>query len=229
MGTFRLNNLQLTERSTRVIDCARKEAVQLGGTRVSTAHLLLGFCKEYSSIAGHVLKDRGILFHRVRAEIQKQCTFAPENKESQSDNNACPPLSRKVKSIIEQAEKIAQNFGDNYIGTEHILLSILNNQNSAGYLIILELGITPTTLVMDTYHMLGKKLDGTNENATESQKTPTAEDKLLRQISIRIEDCQNILDREAKKSRPNAQLLLEYSGKLSMLRSILVDSGLDPI
>ena len=98
---------------------AQEEAGRLGENYVSTEHLLLGLVKENDSVAARILDRIGVSLGRIRSEIERQV--------ARGDGRMGPEmqLTPRAKRVIDLAYDEARQLGNNYIGTEHLLLGLI--------------------------------------------------------------------------------------------------------
>ena len=116
-----------TPRAQRILVLARKEADRLNHRYVTTEHLLLGLLKLGQGGGVGVLQRMGIDLEKVRFEVEKQIGSGFDTK---TVGNI--PLTEEVKKVLALAGKEAKSFNHSYVGTEHILLGLLQNEGVAG-------------------------------------------------------------------------------------------------
>lgn len=122
---FSLNNF--TPRAQRALALARQEARRSGHDYVGTEHALLGLIKLGQGVGVATLQNLGLDLTRVRQEVEKHSP--PSNTPSQVNDAELTP---RTKRVLELAAREARNLNYNYIGTEHILLGLLReNQGVA--------------------------------------------------------------------------------------------------
>src|SRR5882672_8524548 len=113
-----MNNF--TPRAQQVLALARKEADRFNHNYVGTEHLLLGLIKLGQGVAVNVLQKMGLDLETVRMEVEKQVGSGPETK---IVGNI--PYTPRVKKVLALAGKEAKALNHSYVGTEHILLGLL--------------------------------------------------------------------------------------------------------
>lgn len=145
--------LKLTERSNKVIELALKEARNSKSEYAGTEHLLLGLAKEGAGVGSQVLKAHGIQFQRLKAEIER---IKPRNF-MQEFNRDVISLTPSVKRIMDLAEKNAKHLCHDYVGTEHILIGILDSPESFSYQILQGMGFSFEETRKDLFGLLGKR------------------------------------------------------------------------
>jgi ATP-dependent Clp protease ATP-binding subunit ClpA len=112
-----------TERARRVIFFSRYEASQFGSTIIETEHLLLGLIREDKNLTNRFLRQ-SVAIPSIREEIEGRCTI--RDKVSTSVDL---PLSDEYKRILAYAEEEAEALQHRHLGTEHMLLGILREEN----------------------------------------------------------------------------------------------------
>lgn len=131
------NNFQkFTPRAQQVLNLARKEAERLKNNFVGTEHILIGLITLGQGVAANVLIKQGFTLEAVREQIERDCDKNPE----QIMFNRIPYTPR-AKRVIEQAEKEAKTFQHTYVGTEHLFLGLLKENDGPASLILKNLGM----------------------------------------------------------------------------------------
>jgi len=110
---------KFTESARNALDNALELARNFGHNYVGSEHLLLGILKEKNCVAAKILENRGIMFENIRAQVLHQSGYGEKTSTSAAD------LTPRVKSIIESSLTESQSLGHNYIGTEHLLMALL--------------------------------------------------------------------------------------------------------
>ena len=119
---------------------AQLEAHRLGSDFVGTEHLLLGLLDVNESPASRALNSLGVTSDKVIAVLAPDPikTLEKENKDHMIAINITP----RVKLIFELAYRIAQKMGHNYIGTEHLLLGLIQEGKGVGAKVLQEMNIS---------------------------------------------------------------------------------------
>lgn len=129
---------KFTNRAKQVIKLAKKEAQRLNHNYLGTEHILLGLLKLGQGVAVNVLRNLGVDFDTARQEIERLIGYGPE-LQVYGD----PALTGRVKKSFESAGEEANILEHNYIGTEHLLLGILNQADGVALQILENLRINP--------------------------------------------------------------------------------------
>lgn len=125
-----------TNRCKQLIKLAKREALKLNHNYLCTEHLLLGLLKLGQGIAVNTLKSLGIEYDTILAEVELTVGFGPEIAVYND-----PVLTSKVKKVFENANEEAVGLGHNYVGTEHLLLALLNQTDGVAAQILENLNI----------------------------------------------------------------------------------------
>ena len=117
---------RFTDRARGVIVTAQDEARSLGQERVGSEHILLGLLRENEGLAGQLLEDFGVDVDGVRARIAEEAPSADADAERDL------PFTTPARMAIEQALRQSLSRGQNFIGTEHLLLGLLSVDDCPG-------------------------------------------------------------------------------------------------
>ncbi len=124
---------RFTERSRLVVAFASDEARTLGHADLGTEHILLGLIREEDGLAGRVLASLEITLEHVRSEVVRIAGQGDEVTSGQI------PFTPRAKKVLELALREALSLGHNYIGTEHILLGLVRENEGVATRILLDL------------------------------------------------------------------------------------------
>ena len=126
---------RFTERAQRALIYAQEEARNLGHNYVGTEHLLLGLLKEGEGAAAQVLKGLGIDINTVREQV--------ENLVGKGNYNFTEGFgyTPRTKRVMELSFYEARNLGHNYVGTEHLLLSLIREGEGVAARILKDSGV----------------------------------------------------------------------------------------
>ena len=114
----------LTPRGEQVLALARQEAERFHHNYVGTEHLLLGLIKLGQGVAVNVLQRMGLDLEQVRTEVERHVGPHPETKMVGN-----MPYTPRVKKVLVLAGKEAKALNHSYVGTEHILLGLLREED----------------------------------------------------------------------------------------------------
>ena len=125
---------RFTESAQNALNSALEAAREFGHSYIGSEHLLIGLLREEDSIAAKVLGERSVTERKV-SEIVESIS----GKGGQS-NVGAQDMTPRTKRIIETSSYMALRSGQNYIGTEHILLALLSESDCVAVRILSSLG-----------------------------------------------------------------------------------------
>ena len=124
-----------TEKARRVVFFARYEASHFGSPYIETEHLLLGLLREDKGLTSRFLKQYSSV-RSIRKQIEAK-TLIREKTSTSVDL----PISNECKRVLAYAAEESERFGHEHIGTEHLLLGLLREQESFAAQILRERGL----------------------------------------------------------------------------------------
>ena len=128
---------KLTEKAQKVFKYARQEAQRMGHQYIGTEHLLLGLVREGTGVAATVLQRLGVDPKRVRFEVERIVKGGTDVISTGREFTLAP----RAKKVFEYAFEEAKKLGQNYIGTEHLLLGLLREEEGIAAQVLLNLGV----------------------------------------------------------------------------------------
>lgn len=159
---------RFTDRVQRVIIIAQEEAKRLNHDYVGTEHILLGLVALGEGVAARVLLNLGLDLKRVRTEIEKLV--------GTGDNIMLLgeiPFTPRAKKVLELAVEEAQGLGHTYVGTEHLLLGLLREEEGVAARVLENLGIKIDDVRDEVVNLLGESSGTTNGKHTTATRTKT--------------------------------------------------------
>ena len=169
-------NNRFTARAIRVLEYAQYEAQDLEQNYIGTEHLLLGLLHEGEGVAARALHSLGLDFatvrNRVEAVIDEEGAYPAKN----------PYYTPRAKRVMELAVDEARSFGHNYIGTEHILLGLLRENEGVASRVLVSLGADLDLVRATVVEMLGgtqEESAGENTSGRTSRNAPAQATPLL--------------------------------------------------
>src|SRR5213593_3645496 len=123
---------RFTERARQVVVLAQDEARTLNHNYIGTEHVLLGLLRQEEGVGARVLETLGVTLEDVRAQVAR---IVGEGEEVASGQI---PFTPRAKKVLELALKEALSLGHNYIGTEHILLGLVRENEGVAARILLD-------------------------------------------------------------------------------------------
>jgi ATP-dependent Clp protease ATP-binding subunit ClpC len=133
-----------TDRSRRVLVLAQEEALQLDHESIGTEDLLVGMILEESGAAAEALKNLGVTLVAARSKVSE--TVRPSYATS-----GPPPFSDPATRVLRLANDEALPTSE--IGTEHLLLALMNDDQGCGVQVLRDLGVEPQQVRQALSHL----------------------------------------------------------------------------
>src|SRR5579859_3725439 len=172
---------RFTERAQRVILIAQEEAKRLNHDYVGTEHILLGLIALGEGVAAQVLANLGVDLRRVRSEIEK-IVGTGDNVMLLGEI----PFTPRAKKVLEYAVEEAQHMGHSYVGTEHLLLGLIREEEGVAARVLENLGLRLDVVREEVLNLLGEGQTprvgqpqapgGGGSGARSKSKTPTLDE-----------------------------------------------------
>ena len=156
---------RFTERAKKVLTLAQEEAERSHHSYIGTEHLLLGLLREGEGLAAKVLNNLGVEINKVRSTIESVL-----GRNERIIIQQIIPTSR-VKKVIEISFEEARRMGNNYVGTEHLLLGLLIEGEGIAAHVLEDLGANLEKVRGEIERLLHES--GLEEEAKEAQKKPS--------------------------------------------------------
>ena len=133
---------RLTIKAQEAFASAGQDARTRGNPVVNDAHLFLALLNQDEGIVQPLLQKSGLNVSELRAETEREIDRFPK----QAGGGAEPHLSRELQKVFERAEKAAQEMGDAYVSTEHLLIGLVEEKGTAARNLLGAHKITPEDL-----------------------------------------------------------------------------------
>ncbi|MBN2712731.1 MAG: ATP-dependent Clp protease ATP-binding subunit [Planctomycetes bacterium] len=228
---------KFTDRARKVINLARQEAERLGHEFIGTEHILLGLVKEGSGVAANVLENLDVDLEKVRVEVEKYVSSPGETMSAASSL----PFTPKAKKVLELAMEEARNLEHNYIGTEHLLLGLLREQEGMAAQVLLNLGVKLEDVRAEVMELLGAEpsaeSQASGESSAQAAESPTpaldsfgrdltqlATESKLDPVIGREKEIERVLQILSRRTKNNPVLLGEAGvGKTAIVEGLAQD------
>src|SRR3977135_1964481 len=149
---------RFTDRARKVMQLANQEAQRFNHEYIGTEHILLGLVKEGSGVAANVLKNLDIDLRKIRLEIEKIVQSGPDMV-----TMGKLPQTPRAKKVIEYSIEEARNLNHNYVGTEHLLLGLLREQEGVAAQVLMNLGLKLEDVREEVLNLLGHNMPNESE------------------------------------------------------------------
>ena len=162
---------KFTNKAKKAIEIANDISIQLGHNYIGTEHILYGLVKEGEGIAAKVLNNKGITEENVKEKIEELLGIGKEIKETLG-------FTPRTKRVLENAFLEAKRIGYNYIGTEHLLLAIMKEDDCVAIRIITDLDVEISKIYSEIAKVINEeeydkdiKRDKTHERGSSANTT----------------------------------------------------------
>jgi ATP-dependent Clp protease ATP-binding subunit ClpC len=235
---------RFTDRARKVMQLANQEAQRFNHEYIGTEHILLGLVKEGSGVAANVLKNLDIDLRKIRLEVEKIVQSGPDMV-----TMGKLPQTPRAKKVIEYSIEEARNLNHNYVGTEHLLLGLLREQEGVAAQVLMNLGLKLEDVREEVLNLLGHNMEsgegssggGSERSAKQGKsKTPALDSfgrdltELARQGKLdpvigRQNEIERVIQVLSRRTKNNPVLLGEAGvGKTAIvegLAQLVVDSN----
>src|SRR5438045_4599223 len=145
---------RFTDRARKVMQLANQEAQRFYHEYIGTEHILLGLIKEGGGIGATVLKNLEVDPRKLRLEVEKIVQSGPDMV-----TMGKLPQTPRAKKVIEYSIEEARNLNHNYVGTEHLLLGLLREQEGVAAQVLMNLGLKLEDVREEVLNLLGHNMD----------------------------------------------------------------------
>jgi len=212
------NNMGLfdrfTERAQKVMVYSQEEAVRQNYNYIGTEHILLGILREGEGIAAQVLKNKGIDLITVRQQVEALVG------KGQQEVGQVIGYTPRTKTILELSVEEARSLGQNYIGTEHLLLALIREGEGVAAQILMAMGLNFDSLrqeivgLMDSEGAKGKRSEASvkgsntpNLNQYGRDLTEMAKEGKLDPIIGREKEIERVIQILSRRTKNNPALI----------------------
>src|SRR6184192_2452668 len=147
---------RFTDRARKVMQLANQEAQRFNHEYIGTEHILLGLVKEGSGVAANVLKNLDVDLRKIRLEVEKIVQTGPGGDQVVLGKL---PHTPRAKKVIEYSVEEARNLNHNYVGTEHLLLGLLREQEGVAAQVLMNLGMKLEDVREEVLNLLGHNME----------------------------------------------------------------------
>jgi ATP-dependent Clp protease ATP-binding subunit ClpC len=211
---------RFTDRARKVMQLANQEAQRFNHEYIGTEHILLGLVKEGSGVAANVLKNLDVDLRKIRLEVEKIVQSGPDMV-----TMGKLPQTPRAKKVIEYAMEEARNLNHNYVGTEHLLLGLLREQEGVAAQVLMNLGMKLEDVREEVLNLLGHGLEASETG----ERGTAAAQKAGKSKTPALDSFGRDLTELARQSKLNPVLLGEAGvGKTAIVEGfaqMVVDSN----
>ena len=167
-----------TEKAKSALALAARTASRLKTGYIGTEHILVGLLKEKTGVASKILTANGVEPEKVMDMIRE--LIAPDSVVVLKEKEGYSP---RAEQLLEEAERQAERFGAEQIGTEHILLSLLKEGDCVAARLLKTIGASVQRMYADTLTAMGEDPALYKEDLSKKPKNKKATTSTLEQYS----------------------------------------------
>jgi ATP-dependent Clp protease ATP-binding subunit ClpC len=232
--------VEFTKRAKRVInEMAQEEAKRLGHDYVGPEHIFLGLLKEEDSVAVKILINLNINLNELKKDVERK---------SREENLIMdlPGSQDKYQKIVEASREEAKRMKHNYVGTEHILLALLKDNNNIAAAVLSSYSVNYNVIKSEILRLLGvspvgnvgvaagSQNPGSAQSRPEKSKTPIldefardltllAKDRKLDPVIGREKEIERVIQILSRKTKNNPVLIGESGvGKTAIVEGLAI-------
>ncbi len=220
---------EFTARASRVLEIAKEFSIEHNYSFIGTEHILYGLVEEGEGLASKILLKQGITSEYIENEILK----IDGVMNTESDEVEFTP---RAKRIIENSVRESKKMGQNYVGTEHLLLSLMREIDSVAVRILIDANIDPQKIFTDLLSLLSEDAPTSNfseeGNENSNSYTPTlnqygkdltsfAKQNKLDPVIGRNSEIQRVIEILSRRTKNNPVLIGEPGvGKTAVVEGL---------
>ncbi|HIE65336.1 MAG: ATP-dependent Clp protease ATP-binding subunit [Nitrospira sp.] len=215
---------KFTDRGRKIIILAREEAERHQNDYLGTEHIVLALLREGDGIALAVVKKMGLSTEQIRLEVERNL---PSGSNTMTFGEI--PFTSRVKKVVEYAVEEAKLLGHNYIGSEHLLLGLLREEEGIGGKIVRSLGGNLLTARQLTINLLRKTAPREKEKKSSTPAldefgrdlTQLATEGTLDPVIGRHDEIERLLQILSRRTKNNPVLIGESGvGKTAIVEGL---------
>jgi ATP-dependent Clp protease ATP-binding subunit ClpC len=215
---------RFTDKGRKIIILAREEAERHQNDYLGTEHLVLAILRESDGIALTIIKKMGLSSEQIRLEIERNL---PGGGTTMTFGEI--PFSPRVKKVIEYAVEEARLLGHNHIGSEHLLLGLLREEEGIGGKILRSLGANLLTARQLTVTFLRKSAPRERDRKSNTPAldefgrdlTLLAQEGQLDPVIGRSDEIERVLQILSRRTKNNPVLIGESGvGKTAIVEGL---------
>ena len=141
-----------TQKANKALNLALESAEKMGCSYVGTEHILLGLLREGSGVAAAALSECGVTEDALKQRISEDNNNNTETRLTPDD------FTPRTKRVLRSAMLVSSRLGNSYVGTEHLLLAIISENDSYAVAFLREMGVSENAIAQ----AISKSIQNTN-------------------------------------------------------------------
>jgi ATP-dependent Clp protease ATP-binding subunit ClpC len=164
---------------------AREEAHRRHHEYVGTEHLLLGLLQEDDALVMDVLENLGVQPYEIQTGLER---VIQNGQPSARDRMPDLPYTPRARVVLDQAIAVAHEFGDGYVGTQHLLLGLIRERQGIAAQALVTAGLTEPTLRREIVRLLQGEGVAAALDVDVTEKREETQVPLSIAVEVRYED-----------------------------------------
>ena len=174
-----MGGYDFTSRVRGALIKAREEAQRRYHEHVGTEHLLLGLLAEEDTLVGDVLENLGANPMILQQAVEQTVTNGPPDRAKKIPDL---PYTPRARVVLDQAISAAHEFGDGYVGTQHLLLGLIRERHGIAAQALTAAGLTEPRL----HHEIVRLLQGEAVAAMLEDEASTTDTQVPLSIAVEV-------------------------------------------
>ncbi|MDP2642573.1 MAG: ATP-dependent Clp protease ATP-binding subunit [Candidatus Peregrinibacteria bacterium] len=196
---------KFTKEAKKALVVAQEKAKDANLNYVGTEHILMGILAQENSLGASVLLNFGVSLDNVNLVLKTVGRNASSNVASAGQATG---LSGFAKEVIEEAVKLAHENGHSFVGTEHLLLSLVSQDNTAATVILENMKVSPADVKAQILEIFdrAKNYDpksGTMDETSSGVHMPPKNANGMNPIEFFLAGLQGMMNGQMKDEAPN--------------------------
>ncbi len=180
-----LPGYDFTNRVRGALIKAREEAHRRHHEYVGTEHLLLGLLEEDDALVMDVLENLGVKHYEIQTAIER---VVQNGQPSSKDRMPDLPYTLRARVVLDQAIAVAHEFGDGYVGTQHLLLGLIRERQGIAAQALATAGLTEPILRREIVRLIQGEGVAAALDIDTSERPQDTQVPLSIAVEVRYED-----------------------------------------
>jgi len=180
-----LSGYDFTNRVRGALIKAREEAHRRNHDYVGTEHLILGLLEEDDALVMDVLENLGVKHYEIQTGLER---VIQNGQPSARDRMPDLPYTPRARVVLDQAIAVAHEFGDGYVGTQHLLLGLIRERQGIAAQALVTAGLTEPTLRREIVRLLQGEGVAAALDVDVSERREETQVPLSIAVEVRYED-----------------------------------------
>ncbi|MBD3360724.1 AAA domain-containing protein [Candidatus Peregrinibacteria bacterium] len=187
---------KFTKEAKRALIVAQEKAKESKLNYVGTEHLLIGILAQENSLGASILINFGVSLDNVNLVLKT----VGRSSTSRGSSSPSGGLSGFAKEVIEEAVKTAYDFGHSFVGTEHLLFSLVSQDNTAATVILENMKVSPSDIKEQILEIFERAKNHPTQDSVASAQLPPKNQQMVNPIEFFLTGLQGVLSGQQKEA-----------------------------